>query len=271
MPSGKNPAMMGTGRTSVCMERISDVQIRGSEGDEKVFVTIERRIGNERLVKMKSGSWKWIDAAAGLPELSARKSLMDEKNCGTIEHRNIVFMRERNAEQAAAAAAAPSRVVKAPHKPSFSHSFTPTASLLFRFSALTWNAHSIHLDKQFCRDVEGHRNLLFHGPLSLVMMSELLQRHLASRGIVQMSGRYPLASRAVSEIEYRNMAPLYAEEEVQVCGREKENGAFDLWIENKDGGMCVKATAQTVEWPEKYGLKLKSEVLGHVVSSEESG
>ena len=37
---------------------------------------------------------------------------------------------------------------------------------LFRYSALTYNSHRIHYDLHYTTDVEGHKNLLVHGPLT---------------------------------------------------------------------------------------------------------
>jgi len=45
-------------------------------------------------------------------------------------------------------------------------------TLLFRFSALTYNAHRIHYDRGYARDVEGYPGLLTHGPLQALAMAE---------------------------------------------------------------------------------------------------
>lgn len=41
-------------------------------------------------------------------------------------------------------------------KSEFSLSYTPTLTTLFRFSALTFNGHHIHLDKDYAQKVEGY-------------------------------------------------------------------------------------------------------------------
>jgi hydroxyacyl-ACP dehydratase HTD2-like protein with hotdog domain len=118
-------------------------------------------------------------------------------------------------------------------EPDFSYKITPDPSLLFRFSALTFNAHRIHLDKHYCREAEGHRNLLVHGPLTVVIMLSVLRSQL---GPAEM----------VLKFDYRNLAPLYAEEEMRVCVKrdtEKKN-KFHVWIEGKEGGYAVKGTAE---------------------------
>ncbi len=42
---------------------------------------------------------------------------------------------------------------------------TPDTRLLFRFSALTFNAHRIHYDREYARVEEGYPGLVVHGPL----------------------------------------------------------------------------------------------------------
>ncbi|RSN26042.1 mesaconyl-C4 CoA hydratase [Amycolatopsis sp. WAC 01416] len=49
-------------------------------------------------------------------------------------------------------------------------------TLLFRFSALTYNAHRIHYDRDYARDVEGYPGLLTHGPLQALAMAEAARR-----------------------------------------------------------------------------------------------
>jgi len=53
---------------------------------------------------------------------------------------------------------------------------TPTPTLLFRFSALTFNAHRIHYDEPYATQVEGYDGLVVHGPLLAVLMLDLVDR-----------------------------------------------------------------------------------------------
>ena len=70
-------------------------------------------------------------------------------------------------------------------------------ALLFRFSALTYNAHRIHYDRGYASDVEGYPGLLTHGPLQALAMAE------AARAA--MSGRDP----GGVTFEYRLLSPLF--------------------------------------------------------------
>ncbi len=52
----------------------------------------------------------------------------------------------------------------------------PTPALLFRYSALTFNAHRIHYDRDYARDVEGYPGLVVQGPLIATLILDHLLR-----------------------------------------------------------------------------------------------
>jgi 3-methylfumaryl-CoA hydratase len=64
-------------------------------------------------------------------------------------------------------------------------------ALLFRFSALTYNAHRIHYDHNWVRQ-EGYSDLVVHGPLQALMMGELLRR--SGKGLVGKQFTYRLVA-----------------------------------------------------------------------------
>lgn len=226
------------GKRAACLESIRDVSVKGKEGSERVFVGIERRVGrcgeHEGEDSIRDRLWAQDEAAWG--------------ESAVVERRNIVFMRERTPEEASAAVAQQqNKIVKAAHEPTYSHTLTPNPNLLFRYSALTFNAHSIHLDPHYCRAVEGHRSLLLHGPLSFTFMITLLRLHCLAR---YRGGRGGDGFPDVKEISYRNIAPLYSGEPVTFCGRavdvdESGAGKWEVWAQNGDAGMAVKGTAVT--------------------------
>ena len=221
------------GRPFHCTEAVTDVQAKGNEGEEKIYIGIERLI-----------------FAGHYPgELRSRRHVS--------EQRTLVFMRDNRQEGSPAVSQPSPRILKPTLTPDFSHKTIPTRELLFRFSALTFNSHAIHLDKHFCREVEGHRNLLVHGPLTLVLMIECLTIHLkslANPGGGRSSIRRPATK--IKHVEYRNLAPLYAEEEMKICIKSKMKNTerktfetydvYDVWIEGPDGGYAVKGNATTV-------------------------
>ena len=242
--NSENPLYLDNSR-AVCVEGIRDVAVKGNPGEEKVFVGIERRLATLTTdeIKTLAGCSKDGGQIAELEDnIRARLWMPSDSDFGpasVIERRNIVFMRERTVEEAKAAVAAsrkPGKMLKPQHDPDFTHTLIPDAQLLFRFSALTFNAHSIHLDARYCQDVEGHRHLLVHGPLSFLLLVTLLQKQLAKDG----------GGERVTFVEYRNLAPLYAYEPLKLCGRRAEApGKWDVWAETPSGGIAVKGTIKT--------------------------
>jgi 3-methylfumaryl-CoA hydratase len=49
-------------------------------------------------------------------------------------------------------------------------------TLLFRFSALTYNAHRIHYDRDYATGQEGYPGLVVHGPLQAVLLADAVER-----------------------------------------------------------------------------------------------
>lgn len=96
------------------------------------------------------------------------------------------------------------------------------ATLLFRYSALTFNGHRIHYDLDYARDVEGYDGLVVHGPL--------LAQHLMLMATDLMG---PLATFA-----FRASSPLMHFEAAILC---RKDG--DLWVRGPDGRECIHATA----------------------------
>lgn len=203
---------------------------KGREGEEKFYVQIERHIRSASFAENSDQTFQ----ENPFPTTGIQDA---------IELRNLVFMRDNVRKASADASTVPAKKIKPPHVPDISHKLIPTPALLFRFSALTFNAHSIHLDKQYCRDLEGHRNLLVHGPLSLMLMTEFLRGHLTNQNPQNSTDRTKI--EFIQEVDYKNMAPLYAEEEMRLCARNSKQGVWELWIEGQDGGLAVRALAKT--------------------------
>lgn len=233
-----NPLVLDSSR-GVCAEFIRSVTAKGKPGDEKLFVSIERRMAKasadeaQRLAEAAGNKQAQEDLEHRVRQRLWRDSETDFGPCSIVETRNIVFMYGRTPEEAKAAAAAAAnstKILKPQHKPDWTHVVHPDPKLLFRFSALTFNAHAIHLDPEYCREIEGHRNLLFHGPLSYVFMTTLLQQQLAMKG-----------NEVIKSVEYRNLAPLYCGEPVTFCGTQTAENKWEIWTQTPEGKLKPSA------------------------------
>jgi 3-methylfumaryl-CoA hydratase len=87
-----------------------------------------------------------------------------------VEEEQDIVYREAAAPTPAPAAGADQSPVVPAAAGEWAIDTSPT--LLFRFSALTYNAHRIHYDRDYARDVEGYPGLLVHGPLQALAMAE---------------------------------------------------------------------------------------------------
>ena len=105
---------------------------------------------------------------------------------------------------------------------------TADPTLLFRFSALTYNAHRIHYDLTWCR-VEGYPDLVVHGPLQALLMGELIRRHGG-----ELIGR---------TFAYRLRAPMIGPQTFTVIAAED---GIDAGAEVRDVHDTVTATATLV-------------------------
>ena len=102
--------------------------------------------------------------------------------------------------------------------------------VLFRFSALTYNAHRIHYDSAYAAQ-EGYPGLVVHGPLQALMMGELIRR----------SG-VPLVGQ---EFAYRLVAPMFGEQRLTAAPNPEETGvSAQVW----DATGRVTATSTLRPW-----------------------
>lgn len=111
--------------------------------------------------------------------------------------------------------------------------FTQTPVSLFRFSALTFNAHRIHFDKEWCRQVEGHRDIVVHGPLNLINMVDLWR---------DVNGGDVLPKK----VTYRATSPLYAGERYRIVMDEPKEKVTDVTIVDSYGQVGMVGQIESV-------------------------
>ena len=110
---------------------------------------------------------------------------------------------------------------------SWTRTVTPDPTLLFRFSALTFNAHRIHYDRPYATTVEGYPGLVVHGPLIAVSLAELMRRE---------------TSRSVTAFAFRAQAPLFDDAPFRLVGRLVDPGV-ELEAQGPDGRTAMTASA----------------------------
>jgi 3-methylfumaryl-CoA hydratase len=147
------------------------------------------------------------------------------------EEQDIVYREAGSAVQPASPATQPSSApTTAPHAdeapPDGRLDMVVDPVVLFRFSALTYNAHRIHYDAAYTAG-EGYPGLVVHGPLQALLMGECFRR----------SG-VPLIG---STFSYRLVAPTFGEQQLTVTSYVVD-GKRSARVQDGEGRVTATAT-----------------------------
>jgi 3-methylfumaryl-CoA hydratase len=170
---------------------ISDVRHKRGSSGELVFVTVQHRIFRHDILALS-------------------------------EDQELVY-RDRG-ESGAAPAARP-----APAAAQWSREILPDPVLLFRYSALTFNSHRIHYDRDYAAGREGYAGLVVQGPLTATLLLDLLRRELPGQRL--------------ASFRFRGIRPLLAAETMHLQGR-RDGGSIRLWALNASGALAMDAHAE---------------------------
>lgn len=133
------------------------------------------------------------------------------------ERQDLVYRPDHVAGEQPSATPAP-----APTDETTSRSHDFDAVALFRYSALTFNGHRIHYDREYAQDVEGYRDLVVHGPILAQLMLDLA----LSEG------------QACTRFQFRARAPIFAGEPFETCARPTGTG-LSIWTRGSDGRLAM--------------------------------
>lgn len=179
------------------ISRVSNVAHKQGRSGELVFVTVAHDI-----------------LCAGIPAIRERQ--------------DIVYRAMSAPGPAASEAASGQSGTPEVRQASRSESVQATTTLLFRYSAITFNGHRIHYDLDYARNEEGYSGLVVHGPMQATMLL-----HMAARMI---------GNRAPGRFEYRGVSPLIHGGTFTLNAIEVPGG-LELWTAGSDGATRMQATA----------------------------
>jgi 3-methylfumaryl-CoA hydratase len=178
------------GDESTRTSRIADVTVKTGSTGTLCFVAVEHTITSPRGVAIR-------------------------------ERQDIVY------RETTSAATAPAKTPPPPAKAQHRESRVSDPVLLFRYSALTFNGHRIHYDRDYVTKVEGYPGLIFHGPLQAAL-------------IVEMAAK--LRGRPPKKFSYRGVQPLFEGTEFSVNANDSGE-SMELWTANAEEQPTMKATA----------------------------
>ena len=179
-----------------------------------------QRISTIRSVQHKTGR------SGELLFVLVEHRFLNHDGLALVEEHDIVYR----------AAARPGDPVPPPQQPplagqaAWSRSIVPDDILLFRYSALTFNGHRIHYDRQYVTQVEGYPGLIVHGPLIATLLLDLLRRQLPGARVVAF--------------DFKALRPTFDLHPFSVHGKPREDGrTIDLWAQDHEGLLTMQATA----------------------------
>lgn len=99
--------------------------------------------------------------------------------------------------------------------------FIPDETLLFQYSALGFNSHKIHFDRDYARNVEGLPDLVVNGGLATLLMTEFIRNDL---------------KLDLTEIEVKHVAPLYCNRSLTIV---LEDDYLKIYNENNEVAVTM--------------------------------
>lgn len=99
--------------------------------------------------------------------------------------------------------------------------FIPDETLLFQYSALGFNSHKIHLDRDYARNVEGLPDLVVNGGLATLLMTEFIRNDM---------------KLDLAEIKVKHIAPLYCNRPLTIVS---EEGELKIYSENNEVAVTM--------------------------------
>lgn len=140
--------------------------------------------------------------------------------CAVLEQQDIVY-REPSKYTPTKTAACPAGEWSTTHK--------ADSVTLFRYSAVTFNAHRIHYDYPYVTEKEGYPGLLVQGQLLATMALQAFQK--------------ANASAKISSFSFRSQRPIFCPETFVVAGKLVSHDEAELWVGN-DGGIAQSSRVE---------------------------
>jgi 3-methylfumaryl-CoA hydratase len=112
----------------------------------------------------------------------------------------------------------------APANAAWSESKNLTNPLVFRYSAITWNAHRIHYDADYSRNEEGYPNIVQNGGLTMQLLLDAAVKNAPGARLVNFNARLT--------------RPIYVGAIITLNGSALEGGKMNAWVADAEGMLC---------------------------------
>lgn len=157
--------------------------------------------------------------------------ISNDDGIAVVEQNDIVY-------RAATRAAKPSsggerRTAASPAEPVWCRTVTPDPVLMFRHSAVTFNSHRIHYDRDYVRE-NGYPGLLVQGTLIARLMLDMVAAESPAF--------------AVGAFSFRSMRPIYDDGDFALgAAPSADGGQISLWALDHAGNIGMTAQAHAAK------------------------
>jgi 3-methylfumaryl-CoA hydratase len=153
-----------------------------------------------------------------------RNSISNSQGLAVVEERDLVMLSEARAE------AAPAKPPSVPAEAVWKQVVEPNPPLLFRFSAIRFNSHRIHYDRDYVTKVEKLPGLVVQSSLVSQLMIEMCRREVPSRQL--------------SQFDFRAWRQIYDTGKFTIAGNPQDGRGAELWAVDGEGRVAMTATAK---------------------------
>ena len=145
-------------------------------GGTRVSFQEPLRIGDDVTRKTEIADIQIDDGASGaMVTVIERNSLSSKSGLCVVEERDMCMLSEARAD------AAPKTTPAIPEEAKWQQVVEPNAPLLFRFSAIRFNSHRIHYDRDYVTKVEKLPGLVVQSSLISQLLMEMCRREMPNR------------------------------------------------------------------------------------------
>jgi 3-methylfumaryl-CoA hydratase len=154
-----------------------------------------------------------------------RNSISNSRGLAVVEERDMVMLSETRAEGTSTTPPA------VPAQATWQQVVEPNPPLLFRFSAIRFNCHRIHYDRDYVTKVEKLPGLVVQSSLTSQLMIEMCRRELPTRRLASFG--------------FQSVRQIYDTGKFTIAGTPSADGReATLWALDPDGKLAMIATAK---------------------------
>ncbi len=154
-----------------------------------------------------------------------KSSIATSRGVAVVEERDMVFLSEARAD------AAPKAAPAVPGEAKWKQVFEPKAAMLFRFSAIRFNSHRIHYDRDYVTKVEKLPGLVVQTSLICQLLIEMCRKESPKRPLTYFG--------------FQTIRQTYDTGNFTIAGTPSADGSeATLWSLDPNGNVSMTATAK---------------------------